>query len=121
MEIAYEDFMKEFDQFGLSWMKDRPPCVQGTLASLLNWVPYLGWETVINPNMDDEEIIISLCQYACGFSSTVGSLNHRWNPQAKLAIDILDEEVEAEEVLRHVSVAAKYCGTYGNFLSEYDD
>lgn len=120
MEIAHEDFMNRFDELGLSWIKDRPACVQGTLASLVNWGPYLGWEDAIDQNMDDEEIIISLCKYACGFTSTVGSLNHRWNPQAKLALDILDEEVDAEEVLRHVNMAAKYSGTYGNFLSEYD-
>ena len=121
MEIAYEDFMNRFDELGLSWIKDRPACVQGTLASLVNWGPYLGWENAIDSNMDDEEIIISLCQYACGFTSTVGSLNHRWNPQAKLALDILDETVDAEEVLRYNRVAARYStGTYGNFLSEYD-
>ena len=120
MEIAYEDFMDKFDELGLSWMKDRPSVVQGTLASLLNWGPYLGWEDAIDSSMNDEEIIVALCKYACGFTSTVGSLNHRWNPQAKLAIDILEEKTNAEDVLKNTNVAAKYSGTYQDFLSNYN-
>ena len=114
--------MKTFDELGLTWIKDRPFIVQGTLASLVNWGPALGWENAINPDMDDEEIIIALNRYACGFTSTVGSLNTRWNPQAKAALDILDGTISAEEFLTDRNVSAPYTtyGIYTNFLSEYD-
>lgn len=74
---------------GLGWVLDRSPVTAGTLFSLVNWGPYMGWENQINPSMNDEQIIKALLKYACSKSSTAGSLNARWESQAKLAIDIL--------------------------------
>ena len=100
-------------------MKERPAVVQGTLGSLVNWGPYMGWENAINESMSDEEIIINLLKYACTKTSTVGSLNTRWNAQAKLALDILHGETDAKRFLEEEGYGDEYGtgGQYVNFLS----
>lgn len=119
MQIAIEEKYETFDDLGLGWIKDRPPVVQGTLGSLVNWGPYMGWEDAINESMTDEEIIISLLKYACTKSSTVGSLNSRWNPQAKAALDILHGELDSYKLLEEEGYGSEYAtgGQYVNFLS----
>lgn len=119
MQIALEEKYQTFDDLDLSWMKERPAVVQGTLGSLVNWGPYMGWESAINESMSDEEIIISLLKYACTKTSTVGSLNSRWNPQAKAALDILHGELDAKKLLEEEDYGNEYGtgGQYVNFLS----
>ena len=119
MQIGLEEKYQLFDDLGLSWIKDRPYVVQGTLASFVNWGSGLGWEDCINESMNDEEIIIALSKYACTMTSTVGPLNSRWNPQAKAAIDILNGELDAEKFLTDESYGVPYStgGEYVDFLS----
>lgn len=119
MQIAIEEKYETFDDLGLSWIKERPPVVQGTLGSLVNWGPYMGWEDAINESMSDEEIIINLLKYACTKSSTVGSLNTRWNPQAKAALDILHGQLDSYKLLEEEGFGTEYStgGQYVNFLS----
>lgn len=119
MQIALEEKYQTFDDLDLSWMKERPAVVQGTLGSLVNRGPYMGWESAINESMSDEEIIISLLKYACTKTSTVGSLNSRWNPQAKAALDILHGELDAKKLLEEEDYGNEYGtgGQYVNFLS----
>ena len=74
---------------GLGWVLEKNPVTAGTLFSLVNWGPYMGWENQIDQSMSDEQIIKALLKYACTKNSTAGSLNARWESQAKLAIDIL--------------------------------
>ena len=73
---------------GLGWVLEKNPVTAGTLFSLVNWGPYMGWENQIDQSMSDEQIIKALLKYACTKNSTAGSLNARWESQAKLAIDI---------------------------------
>lgn len=119
MQISIEEKYAIFDDLGLSWIKERPAVVQGTLGSLVNWGPYMGWEDAINESMSDEEIIINLLKYACTKTSTVGSLNSRWNPQAKAALDILHGELDAKKLLEEENYGTEYGtgGKYVNFLS----
>lgn len=119
MQIAIEEKYETFDDLGLSWIKERPSVVQGTLGSLVNWGPYMGWEDAINESMSDEEIIINLLKYACTKSSTVGSLNTRWNPQAKAALDILHGQLDSYKLLEEEGFGTEYStgGQYVNFLS----
>lgn len=119
MQIAMEEKYDIFEDLGLSWIKNRPLVVQGTLGSLVNWGPYLGWEDNINESMSDEDIIINLLKYACTLNSTVGSLNTRWNSQAKAAIDILNGDLDAEQLLEVIGYGTNYStsGDYTNFLS----
>ncbi|MCR5147263.1 MAG: hypothetical protein K6B70_08025 [Clostridia bacterium] len=88
-QYAKAEKEKIIQNLGLGWVLDRSSVTAGTLFSLVNWGPYMGWEDQINPSMTDEEIIKALLKYACTKSSTAGSLNARWESQAKLAIDIL--------------------------------
>ena len=122
MQIAQEELCGVMDNLGLSWVRERPSVVQGTLGSLINWGPYLGWENVIDDTMEDEEIIIELMKYASPIGSTAGNLSNRWNPQAKLAIDILNGVVNPEQLLKNASVFAPYStgGQYSGFLSSYN-
>ena len=91
LQETYAKAEKEqtIQNLGLGWVLDRSPVTAGTLFSLVNWGPYMGWENQIDQSMNDEQIIKALLKYACSKSSTAGSLNARWESQAKLAIDIL--------------------------------
>ena len=91
MKYFYDiQFKGWLESKGTQWLANKSLVTQGTYASLMNWGPNLGWETVINESMSDEEICKALLTKACGHSSTVGSLNGRWNSEYVLAKDILD-------------------------------
>ncbi len=92
MQYGMEEKVNITNEKGLGWIMDRNSVTAGTLFSLINWAPNAGWEDIINENMTDEEIIIALMKHACTRNSTAGSLNARWNSQAKLAIDIINGE-----------------------------
>lgn len=81
---------------------DRPPVVQGTLASCLCMAPNANWK--VDDGLDDYELI---CSLMIQFGNYTGN-NLRANTQAKSAIDLLDGKIEIKKFLD---------GEYGN---EYD-
>ena len=89
MQVIIEEKTQLLNSRGLGWVMDRNPVTVGTVWSCYNWGPNMGWEDHLSESMTDEQIIISMLKYACTGNSTMGSLATRWNPQAKLAIDIL--------------------------------
>lgn len=91
-KYALEEKINICNNLGLGWIMDKSPVTAGTLFSLVNWGPYMGWQYQINESMTDEQIIKALLRYACTKTSTAGSLNTRWESQGKLAIDILKGE-----------------------------
>lgn len=91
MQYFYEvDFMGWVKAAGVDWILDKDLVTQGTYASLKNWGPNLGWESVMDASMSDIEIVKNLLTKALPIGSTCGTLETRWNSQYVLARDILD-------------------------------
>lgn len=118
MNYFYENDFEKFITGGnitksdiSGWIKEKPMVMQGTLASLMNWGQYLGWEKpeVISQSNDDKTNIRNLLKKACGIGSTAGNLSSRWTSQYVLAIDILEGTfTEVEEWIRTGQPASKY-------------
>ena len=90
MELLIEEKTQLLNNRGFAWLEERNPVTIGTVWSLYNWGPNMGWENHFDESMTDEQIIISLFKYASTQNSSDGSLNDRWNSQARLALEILD-------------------------------
>ena len=90
MELLIEEKTQMLNNRGFAWLEERNPVTIGTVWSLYNWGPNMGWENHFDESMTDEQIIISLFKYASTQNSSDGSLNDRWNSQARLALEILD-------------------------------
>lgn len=90
MELIMEEKMQLLNSRGFAWLEERNPVTIGTVWSLYNWGPNMGWENHFDESMTDEQIIISLLKYASTQSSTAGDLSSRWNSQARLALEILN-------------------------------
>lgn len=89
MQVMIEEKTQLLNSRGFGWLMERNPVTVGTVWSLYNWGPNMGWEDHMSESMSDEQIIISMLKYACTKGSTAGDLSRRWNVQAKLALDIL--------------------------------
>lgn len=89
MQVIIEEKTQTLNSRGFGWLMERNPVTVGTVWSLYNWGPNMGWEDHMSESMSDEQIIISMLKYACTKGSTAGDLSRRWNVQAKLALDIL--------------------------------
>lgn len=91
MQYFYDvDFTGWVKEAHVDWLLDKDLVTQGTYASLKNWGPYLGWESVMSASMSDIEIVRNLLTKALPIGSTCGTLETRWNSQYVLARDILD-------------------------------
>lgn len=91
MQYFYDvDFTGWVKAAGVDWLLDKDLVTQGTYASLKNWGPNLGWESVMDASMSDIEIVRNLLTKALPIGSTCGTLETRWNSQYVLARDILD-------------------------------
>ena len=96
-----EDFTGWVKEAGVDWILDKDLVTQGTYASLKNWGPNLGWESVMDSSMSDLQIVKNLLTKALPIESTMGKLDKRWNSQYVLARDILNGDfTEVEEWIR---------------------
>lgn len=93
LEYAYEEKIKITKILDTEWILEYDPVTIGTWFSVINWGPSMGWENYIEPSMDDDEIIWTLLNEACGYISTAGSLKHRWTTQYVLAKDLIQGNV----------------------------
>ncbi len=102
MQYFYDvDFTGWVKEAHVDWLLDKDLVTQGTYASLKNWGPYLGWESVMSASMSDIEIVRNLLTKALPIGSTCGSLETRWNSQYVLARDILNGDfTEVENWIR---------------------
>lgn len=58
MQYFYDvDFTGWVKEAGVDWILDKDLVTQGTYASLKNWGPYLGWESVMDASMSDQQIV----------------------------------------------------------------
>lgn len=113
MEYALQEKTQTINDKGLGWTFDRNGVVVGSLMSLINWRPGWAWQDYINESMSDEEIIKTL--FARAYSWSTGSdataaWQSRWESQARVAVDILNGSLKAEDFVRN--------GAQGE-LSEY--
>lgn len=110
MKYFYEhEFMGWIEESHIDWLLDKSMVAQGTYASLKNWGPNLGWESVINSSMTDEEIIRALLTKACPINSSCGKLDKRWNSQYVLGKDIIDGTfTDVEDWVRTKQPSDKY-------------
>lgn len=102
MQYFYDvDFTGWVKEAGVDWILDKDLVTQGTYASLKNWGPYLGWESVMDSSMSDQQIVKNLLTKALPIGSTCGTLESRWNSQYVLARDILNGDfTEVENWIR---------------------
>lgn len=107
------DFTGWVQAAGVDWILDKDLVTQGTYASLKNWGPNLGWESVMDASMTDQQIVKNLLTKALPIKSTVGTLEDRWNSQYVLARDILNGDfTEVESWIR-----TKQPGKYGEKMN----
>lgn len=102
MQYFYDvDFTGWVKEAGVDWILDKDLVTQGTYASLKNWGPNLGWESVMDSSMSDLQIVKNLLTKALPIGSTCGTLETRWNSQYVLAKDILNGDfTEVENWIR---------------------
>lgn len=102
MQYFYDvDFTGWVKEAGVDWILDKDLVTQGTYASLKNWGPNLGWESVMDASMSDQQIVKNLLTKALPIGSTCGTLETRWNSQYVLARDILNGDfTEVENWIR---------------------
>lgn len=98
MEYAKNEKIQIMEGQGVMWLFDRPGVVAGTYMSLINWMPNAGWQNVINEGMSNEQIVIMLFNKATQYQSTAGSLDSRWNSQARYAIDVLEGTLDVDDI-----------------------
>ncbi len=93
-QYFYETQFKSWvEADGVDWILNKSMVTQGTYASLKNWATGADWwKNALSgkESASDEEIVKALLQEACNHSSSVGSLNSRWESQFVLARDILN-------------------------------
>ena len=110
MELLIEEKTGFLNDKGLAWVEERNPVTIGTVWSLFNWGPNLGWEKQINESMTDKEIIVTLLKHARPMPSSNGTLESRWDSQARLALEILNGEfTEIEEWINNKGAYPEYC------------
>lgn len=104
-EYALSEKKATIEGKGLEWVfdDDRNGAVAGILMSLINWRPAWEWESVVDESMSDEEVVKQLSAYAVsrsGGSDVSAAWISRWKAQAAIALDIIYEEIDAEEFYR---------------------
>lgn len=119
MELIMEEKMQLLNSRGFAWLEERSPVTIGTVWSVYNWGPNMGWEMHFDETMTDEQIIISLLKYASIKSSTAGNLSTRWDSQARLALEILNGSfTDVEGWINNKAGYPEYCeGNNPGYLS----
>ncbi len=99
MEKKFKQIMKNQH---VEWLDDCSPALVGSYYSLLNWIPYAGWENAISSEKTDKQNLISL--YAMvydklgAYANFDSKINERFERQEEFALDMLYGEKEYDEV-----------------------
>lgn len=104
LSVMEAKFQKILIEQNVDWLLDgsHSAALIGSYYSLLNWIPYAGWENSISPEKSDKENLISL--YIQAFEKAKDSpniipLENRFEKQMILALDILYNEKSYTEIL----------------------
>lgn len=95
MESEYQKIIK---QQNAEWILDCSPALVGSYYSMLNWLPYAGWENAISKEKEDKQNLISLYALAFEKSDYMAGMKKRWENQMVLAMDMLYGEKTEEDI-----------------------